>query len=489
VKQKNRAFTPAQIKSALVNTASQDVQDAGATASVRAVGAGKLNAGAAVNTTTTVSPATISFGAIASTTVSISRTLTIVNAGAASVQYALAVEQRTPSSSAQVQLGSNSVTVGAGGQNNVTVTLAGSRPAPGSYEGFITVTGGGQTLRVPYLYLVGDNIPADVYVIRNGVFVDAPGGAGWGIGLRAVDAYGVPVTNLPIQFQVVSGGGRITSGDAATDRLGDGGVFVDLGPQLGEQVFRGRVGGPQGPSVDFFGIARPYPAIRAGGIVNAATNQAGVAAGSYVSIYGTDLSDALQIEQTPSLPVTLSTVAVTFDSEGISQPGKLHFVSPTQVNAQIPGEFQGKSSVKVKIWMGALPSNVITVPLSQYAPGFFEVAGLAAAQDINYALINRSHPARRGEVVQLYLNGLGPVTNQPASGEPTGSSTFSTTLVAPSVTVGGRPAQVIFSGLTPGVVGLYQVNAILAADTPTGDQQVTVSIDGVPSKPSVQPVQ
>jgi minor extracellular serine protease Vpr len=145
--------------------------------------------------------------------------------------------------------------------------------------------------------------------------------------------------------------------------------------------------------------------------------------------------------------------------------------------------------VKVKVWMDYLPSAVVTVPLNQYAPGFFEVSGLVAAQDAAFNLITRERPARRGQVVQLYVNGLGPVTNRPASGEPTGTTGFSTTLVPPTVTIGGREAQAIFSGLTPGVVGLYQVNAIVAADTPTGDQPIIVSIGGVSSKASVIPVQ
>jgi uncharacterized protein (TIGR03437 family) len=51
-----------------------------------------------------------------------------------------------------------------------------------------------------------------------------------------------------------------------------------------------------------------------------------------------------------------------------------------------------------------------------------------------------------------------------------------------SVTVGERPAQILFSGLTPGFAGLYQVNALLAPDTPTGDAiPVVVTVDGQPS--------
>ena len=65
VKQKHPGYTPAQLKSAVVNTATQDVTEARRGARVNAVGAGKLNAGDAVNAAATLEPATISFGEIA----------------------------------------------------------------------------------------------------------------------------------------------------------------------------------------------------------------------------------------------------------------------------------------------------------------------------------------------------------------------------------------------------------------------------------------
>jgi uncharacterized protein (TIGR03437 family) len=185
--------------------------------------------------------------------------------------------------------------------------------------------------------------------------------------------------------------------------------------------------------------------------------------------------------------VTLSSVSVTFDADGISLPGKLHYVSPGQVNAQVPWEFEGKGSVKVKVWMDYLPSNVITVPLTQYAPAFFESGDLVVAQDFpSFNVITRQQPARRGGTVILYVNGLGPVVDTPASGE---QSALTATRATPTVTVGGRPARVEFSGLTPGAIGLYQINATLAADTPTGDQQIIVTIGGASSKGLVLPVQ
>ena len=57
---------------------------------------------------------------------------------------------------ASVTVSPSSVALSPGQTNSVTVALQGNRPNPGSYEGFIAVTGAGPTLRVPYLYFVGD---------------------------------------------------------------------------------------------------------------------------------------------------------------------------------------------------------------------------------------------------------------------------------------------------------------------------------------------
>ncbi|HKV38085.1 MAG TPA: hypothetical protein VJX67_02640, partial [Blastocatellia bacterium] len=205
-----------------------------------------------------------------------------------------------------------------------------------------------------------------------------------------------------------------------------------------------------------------------------------------ISIYGTALADATQNESTASLPVSLSGVSVSFDADGISQPGHLHFISPGQINVQIPWEFQGKSSVKIKVTIGDLQSAVYTLPLAAYSPALFPHGDFAAAQDANFADINPDHPARRGDVILLYANGLGAVSNQPRSGEPSGASETTST---PSVTIGGINAPVRFSGMTPDSVGLYQVNVMVPADAPTGNQQIVVRIGGVDSKPLLLPIQ
>src|ERR1019366_5505039 len=114
---------------------------------------------------------------------------------------------------------------------------------------------------------------------------------------------------------------------------------------------------------------------------------------------------------------------------------------------------------------------------------------LGAIQDSNYNLISQSNPAKRGQAIVIYANGLGPVTNQPLSGDPSPGAPNLATTATPTVTIGGRNAQVLFSGLTPGSVGLYQVNVDVPSDAATGLQPIVVSIGGVDSKASVLPVQ
>jgi len=490
VKQKFPGFTPAQLKSAVVNTATQDVTDEGGMARVNSVGAGKLNAGDAVSIAATLDPATISFGLIASTPVSISRVLKITNVSSASATFSIAVQQRDADANARVQVSPASVTVAAGQSGNVTVSLTGSRPNAGSYEGFLVVTGAAPTLRVPYQYLVGSGTVSDAFPIGNGSFLGGTSDTGWELDMRVVDQAGVPVVGTPLLFHVVQGGGNISEGDQKSFNLGNAAAIVNLGGTPGDQIFNATVGGL---TVEFDGYARAYPAIATAS--NAASGDVGqgLAPGSYLSIYGTLLSDATQVESTSSLPVALSDVSVSFDGGGLSLPGHIHFVSPGQVNVQIPWEFQGQSSVSMKVTVSALPSAVYTLPLAAYSPGIFEYSDngrvSVVAQDTSFALISQSNPAKRGQTVQMYVNGLGPVSNQPGSGEPSPSSPLATTTASPTVTIGGVNAPVSFSGLVPGSIGLYQVNVMVPATAPTGNQAVVLAVNGMTAKTSSIAVQ
>jgi uncharacterized protein (TIGR03437 family) len=89
----------------------------------------------------------------------------------------------------------------------------------------------------------------------------------------------------------------------------------------------------------------------------------------------------------------------------------------------------------------------------------------------------------------LYANGLGPVTNQPASGEPAPLGPLAETITKPVVTIGGKDAAVVWSGLAPGFAGLYQINVVIPSGVSSGNQPMTVSTGGRTSKTSYIAVQ
>lgn len=493
-KQRNPSATPAQMKSAVVNTANTDVVDVDASdnvvpASVHAVGAGKVDALGAVQTTLTARESVVSFGYLtSSTTFPVGRTLTLMNHGTAAANVQLRIEGAN-NAAARVTLGDTAFALGAGANRAVSVRLEGARPAPGSYTGFITISGGAVALRVPYSFLVGDNTPFNIVPLRG---FDFNGEVSKAVSpfFKVLDRYGVPVSNVSVVWPAnqIRGGGRIDAAFGDTDALGIHEARVILGPQVGEQEFVANAGGL---TVRFSGRAKLAPVILTDGVVNAASNQVGrgVAPGSYVAIYGRALSEAFKIASTPYLPLSLSNVSVSFDApNGVSYPGRLHFVSETQVNVQVPWELQGQNTAQMKVSIGDVSGALYTVPLNDYSPAVFEIPDpsgtiVAAALDENFGLVTSANPLQRGRAGQIYGNGLGPVTNTPASGETSPADPLASSRVQPSVTIGGRPAQVLFSGLTPFTVGLYQINLVPAIDTPTGLQPVVITVNGVASKP------
>ena len=74
------------------------------------------------------------------------------------------------------------------------------------------------------------------------------------------------------------------------------------------------------------------------------------------------------------------------------------------------------------------------------------------------------------------------VSNQPATGAQGPTSPLAYSLTTPTVTIGGVVAIVTYSGLAPGLVGLYQVNAIVPQSlTPGNSVPVVISVSNTTS--------
>jgi uncharacterized protein (TIGR03437 family) len=127
------------------------------------------------------------------------------------------------------------------------------------------------------------------------------------------------------------------------------------------------------------------------------------------------------------------------------------------------------------------------VPLAPFAPGIFTVNATGTGQGAvliapTAQLAAPGSPASRGGYVSIFCTGLGPVSNQPATGVAAPTSPLSFTLNTPTVTIGGVVAVVSYSGLAPGFAGLYQVNALVPLGVSPGNTvPVVISIGNAAS--------
>ncbi len=224
--------------------------------------------------------------------------------------------------------------------------------------------------------------------------------------------------------------------------------------------------------------------VNARGIVNGASYTAtGLAPGSLFSVFGNELASRAAPATGSPLPTSLEDA--TLRVNGVLAP--LYYVSPNQVNAQVPWELAGQSQATLVVANGTEVADPQTVLLAPFGPGLFMflatgTLGQGAILDTLARLVDGANPAREGSVLQIYATGLGAVTVPQTNGMPApGGSTIATTTV-PTVTIGGRSAAVSFSGLAPGFVGLYQVNVTVPAGVlPGRSVPVVLTIGGVSS--------
>jgi uncharacterized protein (TIGR03437 family) len=222
------------------------------------------------------------------------------------------------------------------------------------------------------------------------------------------------------------------------------------------------------------------PSVNLGGVVNAASYTAPVAPGSIATAFGNFLlSSPLSATESP-LPDGISGLSLQFNG-GIQAP--LFYVSSSQVNFQVPWEVSSQSTLAATLDNAA--SAAQTVNVAPVAPAIFTTnasgSGQGAILDTSYRLVDSTNPVAAGSYVLIYCTGLGTVGNQPATGSPAPSDPLAWSAI-PTVTIGGAAANVQFSGLAPGYVGLYQVNAQVPAGSATGSAvPVVISMGGVTS--------
>ncbi|HXK06227.1 MAG TPA: hypothetical protein VMS37_27770, partial [Verrucomicrobiae bacterium] len=123
-------------------------------------------------------------------------------------------------------------------------------------------------------------------------------------------------------------------------------------------------------------------------------------------------------------------------------------------------------------------SNSVVTSIALASPGLFPVTVGDTAQTSVKAvnpdgtLNSSSNPVAAGSIVALYAGGLGPVTPSFTAGQVAPSTPLYTTTAPTFVSFAGQTGDVLFSGLAPGTIGVYQVNARIPSTVPSGSQAV-----------------
>jgi uncharacterized protein (TIGR03437 family) len=209
-----------------------------------------------------------------------------------------------------------------------------------------------------------------------------------------------------------------------------------------------------------------------------------LAPGTIVQIFGSGLAVTTGSTNVP-LPTVLNGTSVLIGGE----LAPLYFVSSGQINAQIPVDLLPGQEYQVLV----VANNAFTTPdaihIAPVTPGIARLAnGQVIAQHADFSLVTEDAPAKPGEFLVAYLAGMGLTDNPVGTGAEAPSSPLAAVNASASVAVDGKAAPVQFAGLTPGFIGLYQINFQVPADAPTGDRKLEIFQGGMAANISVLPV-
>ena len=222
----------------------------------------------------------------------------------------------------------------------------------------------------------------------------------------------------------------------------------------------------------------PQPAPNLGTpIVNAASYAGPASPGALVSIFGENLASGAA--SSTAVPLSASLAGATVFING--SPAPMLYASSGQINFQMPLVAPGAASMLVQ--RDGASSGLVSIVVAPSVPGIFAwVENQGIIQNEDYTLNDPGNPARRGTPITIWATGPGDATPPVPAGQAAAANPLSKTIGTPVVTIGSVPAQLLFSGLAPGFVGLWQINAVVPENAPAGDSiPVQVSINGVAS--------
>jgi adhesin/invasin len=275
--------------------------------------------------------------------------------------------------------------------------------------------------------------------------------------------------------------GGLWTGTITPRNSASGALEISVHGQIGSELTL-----PNSVSINF-DAPSTQPVLLPYGVSSAASYapQAPMAPGSLINIYGSALADhSGQFSGLP-LPTAIAGTQVLLGGKALP----LMSVSPDRIIAQTPYEINVNTAQQLVVRRGLNQSAPETLPIASAQPAMFTVNQQGNGQAIatignTSVLADASHPAKAGDTIIIYCSGLGAVDPHVQEGSAAPSNPLSQTQT-PQVMIGGKPARVAFSGLTPGFAGLYQINAVVPDGIASGNEVPIVLIVAGQTSPTV----
>jgi uncharacterized protein (TIGR03437 family) len=355
-------------------------------------------------------------------------------------------------------------------------------------------------------------VPATM-TISSGDAQSGPPGTSLSIAVKVADASGTPVGNVTVSFAVSTGTASLSAATATTGGDGTASIKLTLGATVGPLKIAATAPGLGGVTFNLTVtqpvVTVPQPTITSGGVEGAALSVPAVqtlSTGGIATVFGTNFGSTAAYQKVGPGDLVNGQVPTLFQGICVTVGGTnapVFGVSATQVNFQVPAvDASGSAAVQVITGCGtanALTSNSITVSTAAAAPEFFYfvqtangINPVAATDAITGAGIAAANlfpgsgfaPAHPNEYVVVYGTGFG--ATSPAVAPGAFPAALAQAAGAVTVTLGGvaLPASnILYAGVTPGSPGLYQLNLLLPASTPSGNLPLIIQI-GSQSSPA-----
>ncbi|MBY0373050.1 MAG: hypothetical protein K2Q23_03595, partial [Bryobacteraceae bacterium] len=243
---------------------------------------------------------------------------------------------------------------------------------------------------------------------------------------------------------------------------------------------------PLGITLDRFGnlvvadslnrISLYYPRMTLRNAANA--DRGTLAPATYASIFGAanaygEITRTFDQEPNPiPMPTTVADVQVSVEG----RPAPIQFVSPAQINFIVPRDAPtlGRAEVLVTRASTGQILGAGFVQMDSVSPAVFAVGaggrGQVAALNQDNSVNSAQNPAQRGSIITLFATGFGNIPGAPADGVPVTSEIRTPGLLQVSIGTSFVPADaILFSGLAPNLISVWQINVRIPMTVPPGN--------------------